>query len=87
MLAVSQRVPGHGRTPDQTIWHKSAPGHRCTGRCDFHPIACSTDEGIIFPATKQDVPIRLEKEHEAWCGDCLVIIRQQRTATTQEPTR
>ena len=86
MLAVSERVPGYGRTPDQTIWHKPAAGHRCDGACDFHPIACSDEEGIVAPAPKQDVPIRLAKENEGWCTDCLNLHRQQRT-TTQEPTR
>lgn len=73
MLAVSERVPGCGRVPDQTIWHKSAHGHRCTGGCDFHPIACSTDEGIVLPAPKRDIPLRLSNENERWCQDCLAL--------------
>ncbi|MFD3638218.1 hypothetical protein [Streptomyces griseus] len=77
MIAVSERVPGHGRTPHQTIWHKPAVGHRCTGACDFHPIACSEEEGIVAPAPKQDVPIRLTKENEAWCTDYLNLHRQR----------
>ncbi|MEW1630825.1 hypothetical protein AB0387_26125 [Streptomyces sp. NPDC089173] len=85
MLAVSERVPGYGRTPDQTIWHKPAPGHRCDGACDFHPIACSEEEGIVAPAPKRDVPVRLKKENEAWCTDCFNLHRQQLTA--QEPPR
>ncbi|WP_405506358.1 hypothetical protein OG323_06120 [Streptomyces cyaneofuscatus] len=85
MLAVSERVPGYGRTSDQTIWHKPAAGHRCTGECDFHPIACSEEEGIVAPGPKQDVPIRLEKENERWCPDCLALHRQQ--PATQEPPR
>lgn len=85
MLAVSERIPGYGHTPDQTIWHKPAPGHRCTGECDFHPIACSEEEGIVAPGPKRDVPIRLTKEHEAWCTDCLALRPQQ--PTTPEPPR
>lgn len=85
MLAVPELVRGHGRTPDQTIWHKPAVDHRCTGDCDFHPIACSEEEGIIAPGPMQDVPIRLEKEHEAWCTDCLGLHRQQPTTTQEAP--
>lgn len=75
MLAVSERVSGYGRTPDQTIWHKPAAGHRCTGECDFHPIACSADEGIVAPSSNRDVPIRLDVENERWCSECLALHR------------
>ncbi|MFD4165288.1 hypothetical protein ACFWRT_33160 [Streptomyces cyaneofuscatus] len=54
-----------------------AAGHRCTGECDFHPMACSEEEGIVAPAPKQDVPIRLAKENEAWCTVCLALVRQR----------
>ncbi|MET9051236.1 hypothetical protein ABZW50_08790 [Streptomyces bacillaris] len=71
MLAVSERITGLNGEPDQTIWHKPGPGHRCTGECDFHPIACSEEEGIAFPGPKQNVPIRLDRENERWCEGCL----------------
>lgn len=79
MLATPERVPGCGRTHDQTIWHKPGAGHRCAGDCDFHPIACSADEGIVAPAPKQDVPLRLSVEHESWCADCLALIHTKNT--------
>ncbi|MEU3720312.1 hypothetical protein [Streptomyces californicus] len=85
MLALSERVSGYGRTPDQTIWHKPGPGHRCIGQCDYHPIACSEEEGIVFPGPKRNVPIRLDAENERWCPDCLALHRQQ--PTTQKLPR
>ncbi|WP_327335865.1 hypothetical protein OG384_04325 [Streptomyces sp. NBC_01324] len=84
MLATPERVVGRGRTPDRTIWHKPGSGHRCAGNCDFHPIACSEEEGIVAPAPNRDIPLRLDVEHETWCGDCLTLIRQQRTNAAQE---
>lgn len=77
MLAVSERVRVHGQAPDRIVWHKPAAGHRCTGDCDFHPIACSKEEGIALPSAKQDIPIRLDKPGETWCPDCLALIRQK----------
>ena len=80
MLATPERVPGYGRAPDQTVWHKPGDGHRCTGDCDFHPIACSTDEGIVAPAPKRDVPLRLDQPNESWCLACLDLIRTKPAA-------
>ncbi|NUP20785.1 MAG: hypothetical protein HOZ81_32860 [Streptomyces sp.] len=76
MLATQERVRLDGGQV-AIVWHRS-PG-RCNGECDFHPIACSADEGIIAPGPKQDVPIRLEVPGERWCSDCLAIIRVTRT--------
>ncbi|WP_030757286.1 hypothetical protein [Streptomyces sp. NRRL F-5135] len=73
MLATPERVPGHGRTPDQTIWHKPA-GLRCTDDCDFHAIACSSTEGIVAPAPNRDVPLNLEAADEKWCQECRALI-------------
>jgi hypothetical protein len=73
MLATPERVRGDGQAPDQIVWHK--PVGRCNGECDFHAIACSDTEGIVFPAPKQEVPLRLDKPGERWCPDCLAIIR------------
>lgn len=74
MLATPERIPGYGRTPDQTVWHKPADGHRCTGSCDFHPIACSPDEVIVFPASKRQVSLRLDDPGGAWCAACLALL-------------
>lgn len=87
MLATPERIPGHGRARDQTVWHKPAPGHRCAGDCDFHPIACSAQEGIAVPGPKQDVPLHIDKDHETWCANCLSLIREQRANTTKETPR
>ncbi len=75
MLAVSERVKGYGREPDTIVWHRSKAGHRCTGACDFHPIACSDDEGIVLPGPKQDVPLTLDRPGERWCTDCLTVAK------------
>lgn len=74
MLAIPERVPSYGRAPDRTIWHKPV------GRVaeEFQPIACS-DEGIVFPWPKQEVPLRLDKPSESWCPDCLDLIRTKRS--------
>lgn len=82
MLAFAERVKGYGRVPDTTVWHKPKPGHRCNGACDFHPIACSDDEGIIFPGPKQDVPARLDRPGETWCPDCL---KQAKASASPDP--
>ncbi|MFD7109150.1 hypothetical protein ACFWAF_03035 [Streptomyces microflavus] len=81
MLAVSERITGLNGTHDQTIWHK--PVGRIVD--EWQNIACSTTEGILSPRAKEDVPIRLDRENEAWCTDCLNLRRQQ--PTTQEPPR
>ncbi|UPT46774.1 MULTISPECIES: hypothetical protein [Streptomyces] len=73
MLAVSERIDGCNGTPDQTIWHK--PVGRIVD--EWQNIACSATEGINSPWVKQNVPIRLKKEHEAWCSDCLNLVRQR----------
>ncbi|MGW2595447.1 hypothetical protein ACWCXC_34955 [Streptomyces sp. NPDC001515] len=78
MLATPERAPGYGRAPDRTIWHKPGDGHRCTGGCDFHPIACSAEEGIVAPAPDRDVPLRLDVPDESWCPDFLALIRSKR---------
>ncbi|MFE9850374.1 hypothetical protein ACFYPN_16395 [Streptomyces sp. NPDC005576] len=74
MLAISERVPGYGRTPDQLIWHKPV-GPVVE---EFQPIACS-EEGIVFPWPKREVPLRLDKPDESWCADCLLLIRSKST--------
>lgn len=67
MLATPERVrEGCGRT-EVLVWHKPV------GRVveEFQPIACSAEEGIVFPPPKQDVPLGLKKPGERWCADCL----------------
>ncbi|MFJ3439440.1 hypothetical protein ACIPMU_38735 [Streptomyces cyaneofuscatus] len=73
MLAIPERVSGRGGTPDQTIWHKPI------GRVveEFQAIACGEEEGVTMPWAKVEVPLRLTKEHEQWCPDCLAIIRTE----------
>lgn len=70
MLATRERVT-EGRT-ETLIWHKPA------GRAqeEFQAIACSDTDGIVFPAPKQDVPLRLDKPGERWCAGCLAAIRE-----------
>ncbi len=76
MLATPERIPGHGRTPDRTVWHMPAAGHLCSGACDWHPIACNNDEGIAVPAPNRTVPIDLtDRPDEEWCTACSVLIR------------
>lgn len=67
MLATRERVT-EGRT-EVLVWHKPV------GRVveEFQPIACSVEEGIVFPAPKQDVPLSLDKPGERWCVDCLAL--------------
>lgn len=74
MLATPERVPSYGKAPDQLIWHKPV------GQVveEFQPIACS-DEGIVFPPPKREVPLGLDKPNESWCTDCLVLIRSKPT--------
>lgn len=74
MLAIPERVPSYSSAPDQLVWHKSVD--RVVE--EFQPIACS-DEGIVFPWPKQEVPLRLDKPNEAWCPDCLALIRTKPT--------
>jgi hypothetical protein len=71
MLATPERVHGDTVFTESLVWHKPV------GRSveEFQPIACSTEEGIVFPPPKQDVPLRLDKPGERWCPDCLAIIR------------
>lgn len=75
MLAVSERVREDGRESDGWIWHLPAGDEECVGDCDFHTIACSSEEGIVAPAPKRDVPLDGAGPNERWCVDCLAIIR------------
>jgi len=74
MLATSERVRDTDGRTEVLVWHKSVG--RCDGQCDFHPIACSQDEGIMLPGPKQDVPLSLDKPGESWCPDCLALPRR-----------
>lgn len=70
MLATQERM----RIKDGLtvlVWHKVAQPEDCDGECDFHPIACSADEGIILPGPMRDVPLTLDEPGQRWCGDCL----------------
>jgi hypothetical protein len=73
MLATPERIRGQGATPDTTIWHK--PVGDCKGDCDFHPIACSDDEGIVLPGGTRNVPLNLDEPGERWCPACLALAR------------
>lgn len=73
MLATSERVRGAAGQADTIVWHKAVG--RCTGDCDFHPIACSDTEGITLPGPKQDIPLSLDKPGERWCPNCLALVR------------
>jgi len=75
MLATQERMRLDGGQV-VIVWHRS-PG-RCDGECDFHPIACSEQEGIVAPGPKQNVPIRLDTPGERWCPGCLAVIRAAR---------
>lgn len=76
MLAVSERVSGHGERDEdeEVVWHLLAGGHECAGDCDFHPIACTNTEGIAAPAPQCDVPVKLATPGERWCVSCLEIV-------------
>ncbi len=74
MLATPERVrEDDGRTVQ--VWHLLADGQTCDGGCDFHRIACSSDEGIVLPGGVREVPVELDEPGQRWCGDCLAIIR------------
>ncbi|MER8003009.1 hypothetical protein [Streptomyces sp. NPDC095613] len=76
MLATQERVHEGDRTV--IIWHMAAEPEQCSGECDWHPIACSTTEGIIAPGPLREIPIDLaavpleqKTEAQRWCSDCL----------------
>jgi len=72
MLATQERVRlDGGRTV--VVWHKAAHPEQCTGECEFHPIACSSEEGIVAPGPLKDVLLNLDEPGERWCLDCLAI--------------
>lgn len=76
MLATPERTrDDHGRTIQ--LWHLLADGHQCNGECDFHPIACSSEEGIVLPAGTRDVPVGLDEPGQRWCGDCLATVNNE----------
>ncbi|MGW9067961.1 hypothetical protein ACWGQT_00715 [Streptomyces yangpuensis] len=74
MLAVPERQTLAGGRTEVIIWHKPV------GRVveEFQAIACSSADGITFPAPRQDVPLTLAKSGERWCADCLAVIRARR---------
>jgi hypothetical protein len=63
----------HGRTIQ--IWHLLAEGQTCNGECDWHAIACSSDEGIAMPGGTRDVPLELDEPGQRWCPDCLALAK------------
>ncbi|MFI2620414.1 hypothetical protein [Streptomyces sp. NPDC018584] len=71
MLATPERVHGDTGFTDSLVWHKPV------GRPveEFQPIACSAEEGIVFPPPKRDVPLSLDEPGERWCPECLTKIR------------
>lgn len=71
MLATSERVREDDGRTEVLVWHKAVG--RCDGQCDFHPIACSSTEGIVMPGPKQDVPLSLNEAGQRWCPDCLAL--------------
>lgn len=74
MLATPERVrKADGRTVQ--VWHMLAAGQTCDGECDFHRIACSSEDGIVLPGVVRDVPVELDEPGQRWCADCLTIIR------------
>ncbi|WP_030570252.1 hypothetical protein [Streptomyces aureocirculatus] len=74
MQATPERVrEGSGRTVQ--VWHLLADGQDCNGDCDWHPISCSDEEGIVAPGGTRDVPLDLDERGQRWCGDCLVLAR------------
>jgi hypothetical protein len=73
VLATQERVRTDGRTA--IVWHKAAEPEQCNGECDWHPIACSTDEGIVAPGGLRDVPVELDEPGQRWCSTCVAIIR------------
>ncbi|MFF2101012.1 hypothetical protein [Streptomyces sp. NPDC058202] len=69
MLATGERIT-EGRQ-DTLVWHKPVGGPQE----EFQAIACSDTDGIVFPASKRDVPLDLVSAGESWCAACLAIIR------------
>lgn len=79
MLATPERTrDDHGRTIQ--LWHLLADGHQCSGECDFHPIACSTDKGIVAPGGLRDVSVELDEPGQRWCPKCVANIRNSKEA-------
>lgn len=71
MIATPERNP----STQHLTWHLP----KGPAADDFQPIACS-DEGIVLPWPRQNVPLRLDKPGESWCPDCLALARQRRQA-------
>lgn len=85
MLAVSERVRGVGDEPDTLIWHLPAGEDECVGDCDFHAIACSSQDGIVLPWPSRDVPLRLVEPRERWCTDCLAMASVEPVSCAELP--
>jgi hypothetical protein len=73
VLATQEHLRTDGRTV--VVWHKADEPEQCNGECDFHPIACSSDEGIVAPGGLRDVPVELDEPGQRWCSTCVAIIR------------
>jgi len=74
MQAVSERVKGPGGVTKALIWHKPV------GRdpdATFQRIACSDEDGIVMSSGKREVPLKLDKDGERWCEDCLALARKR----------
>lgn len=76
MLAVSERVLGPGAVTQELIWHKPVG---TDPDATFQRIACSEEEGIVMRSAKREVPLRLNKDDERWCLDCLAVVRSGRS--------
>jgi hypothetical protein len=74
-LAVSERINGPGGVTEELVWHKPVGADPDV---TFQPIACSDEDGIVMRSAKRDVPLKLDKEGERWCSDCLRLIRASR---------
>lgn len=75
MLAVSERITGPGGVTSELVWHKPV-GKDLDAL--FQRIACSDEDGIVMRSAKRNVPLRLDKEGERWCPDCLTLVRASR---------
>lgn len=69
MKATAERVSGGWHEPDRLVWHKPVG----SASNDFQAIACSSEEGIVFPTGIRDVPVRLDEPGQSWCAECLKV--------------
>ncbi|NJA56733.1 hypothetical protein [Streptomyces sp. NEAU-H3] len=75
MLAVPERITGPGGIAEKLVWHKPLGADP---DAIFQRIACSDEDGIVMRSAKQNIPLKLNKEGERWCPDCLTLVRAAR---------